>query len=230
MSWDTIDAQQSQWLARYGVTGFTSHSLGIQLIDGTYLVYSPGCKLADSFAETVSDKVSYLLCPNHFHHLGVKEWQKKFPEAKVIASANAVKKLKNKGHKSVEEMTDLAAQLPAGVEIVEVPDSKTGETWVVTKTEKETSWMVCDAFFNWKSKAKNPLMRMVQVMAQAGPGLCLSSIYIRVSIKNKEAYRQWMHQRLQADEPSVLIPCHGEIIRDDHLGGRLSLLVDGRLK
>ena len=80
---------------------FAPHSLARMMVarsaDGLVAI-SPASKMPDAaFAELGRfGKVTALVAPNGFHHLGLPEWKQKFPEAKIYAPAAARARIQKK--------------------------------------------------------------------------------------------------------------------------------------
>lgn len=65
----------------------------VRLNGGQLVVISP-IRMTDELLKAVSKlgAVAYLVSPNSFHHLFIKEWIEKFPDAKVLVVPHIVKK------------------------------------------------------------------------------------------------------------------------------------------
>ena len=66
----------------------------IQLTDGSAWIWSPIALTEElaSYIVKIVGPVKYIVSPNYLHWLFLKEWQEKFPEAKVFASPGLAKR------------------------------------------------------------------------------------------------------------------------------------------
>ncbi|MEM9229371.1 MAG: hypothetical protein AAGB10_07150 [Pseudomonadota bacterium] len=110
----------------------------------------------------------------------------------------------------------LDALLPEGCSIVRPDGLKTGEVWLVVKKAQERMWVVCDSFKGPKGK-----------LGHVGQTVEMLGTFSTYGIKDKVAYAAWLRDRSAADEPSMIIPCHGSMVRSAHLATDVvSLLIN----
>jgi hypothetical protein len=70
-------------------------------------------------------------------------------------------------------------------------------------------------------------MGLLLVILGSSPGLRIGSGF-RWLLRDRAAYRAWLLQLLASQPPTVLVPCHGEILCDPGLPARLRHLVEKR--
>ena len=108
--------------------------------DGHMMVISPPCKASDGVFEDLArfGEVGALVPNNGFHHLGLAEWKRRFPNAKCFADEKAAKRIhkKNPDAPTPRPISELHGLLGDGVWVSVVPDSKCGELWAVAKTSE----------------------------------------------------------------------------------------------
>lgn len=227
--WTAIDEDVGFWTAEYRVPGMPVSSTAIRLDDGGFLVVSPAEALIAPFKAQLDGDARFLLAPNSYHHMGLKPWRAAFPKALAVAARGAQPRLSKQGHQALHSLDELRAACPEHVEIVEVPSTRVGETWVVVKTASGVAWVVCDAFFNMQGRAKNPAMRALSWLLKSAPGLRISGLMKWGGLRDRKVYRAWLLHRLETDAPTILVPGHGDVIRDANLPARLRALIDERL-
>ncbi len=208
---------------------FPLRSVALRLKDGTFLIYSPLKKRAAIDATKALGEPQILLAPNHFHNLGLAPHVKAFENTRIVAAAPAHKRLQAQtGGLLPEPLSLLQAQMPNHARILEPPGTKSGETWIEVDTSKGRIWVICDAFFNVHQAiggVKGAFLKLIQVT----PGLQIGKTFPWLALKDKNAYKKWLLERLEEGPPVVLVPSHGEILRDKALGDRLRTLTQKRL-
>ena len=227
--WEQV-AGSPVWTRSYRIPGLMCRSFAVKLEDGRFLVGSPGPDMAGSFEEELGGEVGFLLAPNSFHHMGLKGWRETFPDAAPVAAPGAHKRLKKKGHAELAGLEAARALLPGGVELVEVPNNRVGEAWLTAEVEGGGRvWVVCDAFFN-NARMPRKLSRKVLVKAlRSGPGLSISRLFSWGALTGRGAYRSWLMERLQRDQPTALVPNHGEILIDPELTPKVAEVIKAHL-
>lgn len=93
-----------------------------------------------------------MLAPNHYHHKGLNEYAQAFPEAKIACSSGAQARLEKQTDLTFDELERLETLLPDGCDFAEPDGLKTGEVWLIVKSEQECMWIVCDSFKGTKGK------------------------------------------------------------------------------
>ncbi len=209
-----IPNHSDAWSAQKGTLRCTA----LRLSDGSLCLYSPVLGLGEE-AEANLDAlggVAYLLAPNHYHHKGLNEYALAFPEAKNVCFDGAQARLEEQTGLTFEGLERLETLLPDGCDFAEPDGLKTGEVWLVVKTEQERLWIVCDSFKGPKGK-----------VGHVGQTVDMLGTFQTYGIKDKKVYTAWLQGRSAADEPTMVIPCHGSIVRSEYLAEDVtSLLVD----
>ena len=229
-SWIPLDEEKQIWTIQYYVPKFKSRSIAIKLKNEGCLVVSPGAHLIQTVEKELPDlgKPKTILIPNSFHHYGISAWLEAYPGIKAVASVQAIRRLSKRGYHSIRSLNLLREELPENIQILEPPGWRAGEVWLRVQMEKRIAWIVADAFFNMPKLSPRFLTRLIQRTAKAAPGLSISRILKWVLIKNRRLYRRWILEQLEKDQPSILVPAHGEIIEDENLPRRLRKLIETR--
>ena len=202
------------WSAQKGTLRCTA----LRLHDESLCLYSPVLGLGKEARASLAalDEVAYLLTPNHYHHKGLNEYADAFPRAKIVCSGGAQARLEKQTGLAFEGLERLTTLLPDGCDLAEPAGLKTGEVWLAVKTEQERLWIVCDSFKGPKGK-----------VGHVGQAVEMLSTFPTYGIKDKDVYAAWLHERSIADEPTMIIPCHGSMVRNEHLAKDVTSLLAG---
>ncbi len=230
-SWSTIDETNGILVADYRVKFFPVpvRSVAFRLPSGGYAVYSPGKGLEAGFP---GERVDYLIAANSLHHLGCKAWQAKFPEARMVAAPAAQARLKRHGHARLADYDSFVrdVELKSEIRIHAVPYIKSGDVIVSLPAKlaaavdaagdaqpagEGRAWLACDTLLNIKTRPKRFWqLWMVKIMGEY-PGLKAPVFLLGLVLKrDRKAYVDWFRTKFAQDEPSILIPSHGEIYVD----------------
>jgi hypothetical protein len=218
------------WTAERDV-GFGWHNgmYVVQLPGGGLLLHSPtrlGQEMMDEIAAL--GPVEILLAPNHFHHLGLPSYRERFPQAAVVCSSVARKRLEKKDHTGLQDLSSVAPLLGSKIKLLAADGCKNGEVFVVIESgASERRWITCDAFFHENRPLKGFKGWVVKKLKTA-PGLCLGGTFKMVGIGDKAAYRQWITQTLAEMPPTEILFSHGEPYRVSSVS-EISALIARRL-
>jgi hypothetical protein len=199
--------------------------------NGKLLAISPasgigaeGLRALDAFG-----KVTAIIAPNGFHYLGIPEWRRAFPEARVFAPEKAKKRIAKKVTAGeIRPLSELGAELPTSVRVVEVPFMKLGETWLEVDTASGPFWYVSDSLFNMKALPDHWLFGRIFKWTKSGPGLSFNGIGALFFLSDKKGYKKWLLQRLANGGPAALISAHGDVVVEPGLGDRLRKMAEQR--
>ncbi len=181
-------------------------------------VVSPVKGLAEQTRASLSGlgPVQFLFAPNHYHNLGLKEYSKAYPDAKLIAPASAIPRLQQLTGLSFSAPDELALALPESMTLLETSGLKTGEHWVRVQANGSTAWIVADAFCGAD-------------MYGDAVGLELLKPFPKFGLGDKDKYLPWLEAQLKHDLPDTLIPCHGSAVQSPKLYEQMLNLVKERL-
>ncbi|MBM4342952.1 MAG: hypothetical protein FJ100_06205 [Deltaproteobacteria bacterium] len=220
-TWDVYDPDLPLAGIRYG--DIKARMLVVGLGDGTLLAVSPGTIDEAAFAEV--DKwgtVTWMLAPNYFHWWGLPVWQKRYPNARIVAHPNALARLRTKVQGlDIGDVSDLRAALPKHVKLHHPPSAKHGETWVQVETAAGRALFVTDGLINEKRLPGFPvgwIMRALGFRAK----LMTNPAFKRFFLRDKAAYKAWVATLLQSEPPARFIPAHGQGFHGPETASRLA--------
>ena len=225
--WIEIEAGRNIWsYNKSSSTFFPMRMIALKLNDGSILVYSPVPSPEGDCLKQLAQfgTVKFLLAPNYFHNLGLRPFLEHFPGSQVVASRQAISRLKKVTGVTAAPTAVIADKLPTGVSVIEPEGLKTGEIWLTANLKLGCAWILCDAFFNINKVPTTPFGFSLRLGGTA-PGLRVSRVFRLIGIKDKSVYRKWLADRAGIDQPKLIIPSHGEILELADLSRRLTQLV-----
>jgi hypothetical protein len=227
--WRAIAGLDGIWQAVAIVEGAPLRSVALRLADGRLAVYSPIRGLgreAHRELAAIGDP-AIVIAPNHYHNLGLKEYAAAYPGVTVVASAVAAPRLRRRCGLEVSDETGLRSALPGHISVMVPPETKNGELWISAEGSGGRAWVVGDAFFNLARTPRSLVGLLLRILG-ISPGLRIGSSF-RWLLKDRAAYRRWLADALGDQRPTMLIPCHGDILAEPALTERLVRLVEERL-
>jgi hypothetical protein len=229
LTWLPVPALDGVWHAERVVNGVPLRSLVVRLADGRVAVHSPirglGRRAHDALAAIGAP--AFLIAPNHFHNLGLREYAAAYPGASVIASPTAAPRVARRCGHEVHTPALLGAALPAGMSLLEPPGTRAGELWLSFESPAGRAWSAGDAFFNIARTPRTPMGLLLRLLGISA-GLRIGASF-RWLVRDRPGYRRWLLDAIAAQRPTTLIPCHGEILADPELPQRLRRLVEQRV-
>ncbi len=209
----SIPGLKNIWCARRGTLRCTA----IKLKGGGLMLFSPVPGLtAPARAQLDSlGKVQFLLAPNHYHNKAMAEYAQAFPEASIVAPQDAQERLTRVTGLQFDDLTSLKRALPQHVKFLVPPGLKTGECWLRVKTQTDVAWIVVDAFYA-RARKSGALETSIPEMLGTFP---------KMGIADKQTYGAWVQAQIGRDQPTIVMPCHGLLIRSVDLPGRLASLM-----
>jgi hypothetical protein len=185
----------------------------IALTGGDLCLFSPVAGLGASARRSLDalGRVAYLLAPNHYHHLGLREYVAAFPGAAVCAAPLAAERLRGVTGLAFGDLSAVAARLPGTMTILQPAGLKTGEVWIHSRAAGCSAWLVVDAI-SGPAKAQ-----------RCDQPECLKTFPI-YGVRDRTAYRAWFTRQLTLDSPTLVVPCHGAVVSAPDLPARLMRL------
>jgi len=206
----------------------TLRAVAVRLQPGFVCVYSPVPHAgAEALRELAALGTPILLAPNAYHTLGVREHIDAFPDAKLVTSPRAASRLRAKTGITAQELRVLEEKLPADVAVHVCPNARNGEVWLSVRRGDQCAWIVGDAFLNFSRLPSGPFGLAMRAL-RMGPGVSIGATF-KWLLRDRRAYREWVLARIAEDRPTVLIPCHGNILADPQLPNLLEALVRRRI-
>ncbi len=186
----------------------------VELGGGDLLIHSPTHvdeRTYDAIAEL--GRPRWLFAPNHFHHLSLDRYQRRFPDAVPIASRGALPRLRRKGHADLVPIDQV--ELPAGIHFL-VPDAtKSGEAWLsIDGGASGPTWIVCDAFFH-ETRPITGVQGFFLRRLNISPDLCIGSTFTLMCISDDAKYAADVRRRIDEEKPARVLFSHGEPLEAD---------------
>ncbi len=205
-----------------GVDGIFTASNGnlqcsaIRLSNGGLCLFSPVPGLGEKTMLSLDriGAVEFLLAPNHYHNKGLSEYQKAFPKAIMCAPPDAHSRLQNITGLKFQGLKKLQDALSDNVKLIFTKGLKTSEVWVRAIGEHHKTWLVVDAFCGPKGKAG----------AIASEPNVLGT-FPKFGVDDRALYFAWVEKQIKMDKPTMIIPCHGNVIANEKLAKSLRLLI-----
>lgn len=229
--WKPIDEGAGIWAHERFKDGVSIlRSTAIRLADGDLAVIGPIREKSEVAREQLRTlgRPAILLAPNHYHNAGLALYTREFADCIVVASATATPRLLKKTPCTIATLDALRARLPDHMSLLEPPGVRTGEVWLRAETSRGVAWVVGDAFFNMRGTPRVFVAVLMRLIGNA-PGLRIGGSFKLLALKNSREYATWLSAQLEADNPTILIPGHGDIVESDDLPDRLRALVAARL-
>jgi len=234
--WHNLESHPEISFGQYIVPNFVSNSVSIKISDTEYVVISPGEPLLSTFLidRHSKDTKIHIIMPNAFHFMGVSAWQMRFSNTTLYASKKAKALLIEKGvaknENDILSLEDKQPPLPENYSILFPPGHRGGDVWLKKQdTHHSSVWITCDSFLNYERLSNQPVARIMQKILNAAPGLKISQVIKWFIFKDKKEFKLWVLDQLELDNPTTLIPSHGEIAKGEDLPNKLQLLVRQRL-
>lgn len=186
----------------------------LELPGGALLVYSPTRDLGDEAHAAIASlgRVAYLVCPNHYHFMGLREWTARYPDAVVCASPQATIRLRKKAATPPDPAAwvRLEQALPPHARLLVPPGTKNGEAWLELDDAPGPVWVVCDAWFNMPHHLGG-IAGVVGRLLRVTAGLRVGATW-RWVLSDVAAYRAWALAALAERRPSLVVPSHGDLV------------------
>jgi hypothetical protein len=226
--WQPIAGITGVWEIRRMHGALPLRAVAVALPDNHVVVYSPvphaGAAAMDQL-QAIGKPI--LLAPNAYHTLGLRDHAAAFEAAPVVASDRAFRRIKDKTKLSVEDLRLLEADLPPHMSLLQPPDLRNGEVWLSIRDANRCVWIVCDAFIHFSRLPASAIGLGLRLL-RMGPGIAIGTTF-KMLVKDRRAYREWLLAKIAEEQPTMLIPCHGQVVDDDQLPARLERLVKSRL-
>ncbi len=213
----------SEFEAVEGVPGISCARKGtlrctaVSLKTGEICLFSPVQGLGDAARASLGGlgAVRFLFAPNHYHNKAIAEYAAAFPDAELVAPEAATPRLEKVTGHTFHGLGRLSATLPATMTLLHPEGLKTGEAWLRVEAEGSVTWVVVDAFCTTKGNAKVAVTETPELLGT----------FPKFGVADAGVYRRWVEERIAADKPDTVIPCHGAIIRSGELHASLRALI-----
>jgi hypothetical protein len=237
-TWHPIPNHPELLFGQYVVPNFASNSVAVKISDTEFVVISPGESLLAPWIEQFSNNIKlHIILPNAYHHIGVKAWLAAFDDVTLYASELAITQLKTKGFSqtSILALEQTQPPLPLGYDVLFPPGHRAGDIWVRKQYSdsgdavNQSTWITCDSFLNYERLSHQPVARLMQTILGAAPNLKISQIVKWFILTNRQTFKAWALDLLKSDNPTTLIPSHGEVRSNSKLAQEIHHLIQQRL-
>ncbi len=227
--WNIIDASAGVLSCTYSFSkGATANCFTARMASGGLAVISPPSVFTDALLEELTKfgPVEAIVANNGFHHLGVGPWRRRFPSARCFAAPGAIQRINKKSRDAgeLEPLRELAPLLAEGVEVVETPSSRCGETWARARVEGGYAWYASDLLANMPLPSSF-FLRLLFKWTGSGPGYKPFNLAHKLILKDRKATLRAMLEDVRAHPPSVMVPGHGELLRADTIADETEALL-----
>lgn len=219
--WQVFDEDLPILTYEYSFGPDHANALAVGIPGGIAVVSAP-CRVDDSaFAELAKrGPVKALIASNAFHHMGLPEWQRRFPEAALFAPAQSIARVERRSKLGgIRPLADLAPLAGPGVEFLDMPHYKTGEVLVRMTTARGVAWYLTDVVLNFEKAPGGAIGGLLFRALNTAPGLKFNNVASTFMMRDKKAVKRWLAAEYDRAPPRFLIPAHGPIVAcaaDDH--------------
>jgi len=229
MPWKPIDGERVFTFEYPFGGGGRAHSCAIRGRPGELIVLSPPCGLTDAdFAEIEKQgRPVALVATNGYHHLGLPEWHRRYPEAKLYAPAKAAARIRKK-HADLpafQAMSTLSGVCPHDVVVYEPPGMRIPDVAARVATSKGWLWSFNDTVMN-HPKLPPGLFGKVMKWTDSGPGFKVARFFTLIALNDKKAFKSWLLGELAKAPPALVVPSHGLPVLDADEAGHLPEMVE----
>lgn len=178
-----------------------------------WAIVSPPCGVDESVYTGLGGEVTALIATNGFHHMGLPEWQARFPKATVHAAPKAAKRIhkKQKGL-SIRGLEELAERFGDRAQVATTPGkARIPDTHAFVSTEDGVVWYGADTINNTPKLPKGVFGFLFKVTG-SGPGLTVNHLVLKIFGIDKKALRPWLLERLEGGPIQGFVPGHGDLL------------------
>ena len=212
--WTVFDADLPVLTHTYSVGFAVSHALAVGGAQGL-IVMSPPYRAAASVFEDLErhGKVRALVASNAFHHMGIPEWKRRYPNAAVFAPAQSLARVRRKtGLDDIAPLARATAIAGPAVHLIDMPYLRMGEALVQMRTARGVAWYVTDIILNLREPPRHPLFGWIYKVTGSAPGLRFNRATGVFMVRDRRALERWIAAQLEADKPRWIIPTHGHVV------------------
>lgn len=212
--WKIFDAATPVLTFDYSFGPGRATALAVGGRDGL-LVASPPCRVAEGVFTDLAPfgEVGALVASNAFHHMGLPEWKRRYPDAALFAPAQSIARVERQsGMSGIRPLADAAAIAGPALELIDMPHYRTGELLLRVKTGRGLVWYVTDVIMNLPVLPDHPVVRLLFKVTGSAPGLRFNNVGPTFMVRDRKALRRWLADEVRKAPPAWLIPAHGRIL------------------
>ncbi|HEX3594302.1 MAG TPA: hypothetical protein VHU80_04350 [Polyangiaceae bacterium] len=233
MTWQTLEPDRA-WMLSYAFDkkGNSANSCAVKLREGELLVICPAAGVSQSdFAEIEKHgRPAAIVAPNAYHHLGIPEWSRRYPEAKLYASSSAARRIAKKypDARAFQSLSDLATVLPSDVVVLEPPGMRIPDVMARVATPSGWLWSMNDTVMNIPQLPAG-FFGKVMKWTDSGPGFKVARFFTMMALKEKRRFKEWWLEELGKAPPSKVTTGHGAPVLDSSVAAKLPDMVKNAL-
>ena len=212
--WKIFDADAPILTYEYSFGPGTANALAVGTERGLFVVSPPRGVGAGVFGDLSRyGPVTALVASNAFHHMGIPEWKKRFPDAAVYAPVQSIARVERKtkltGIRPVAEASSAAAPR---LELIDMPHYKTGEALARIRSGRGLVWYITDFALNMPKLPAHLVARLLFGLSGSAPGLKFNNIGSLFMVRDKAALKRWLAAKFDENPPRWLIATHGNVV------------------
>jgi hypothetical protein len=234
MAWKTLDSERA-WALDYAFDkkGAMANCCAIKLRDGELMILSPALGVSEAdFSEIEKHgRPVALVATNGFHHLGLPEWHKRYPAAKLYASTPAAARITKKHNGQLgafEPLAKLSEVCPSDVVILEPPNMRIPDVMARVSTSGGWLWSFNDTVMNIPIVPPG-LFGKIMKWTDSVPGFKVARFFTMMSLKDKPGFKRWFLAELEKAPPARVITGHGPPILDGAVASQLPSMVQAAI-
>lgn len=214
--WEPLSSDGRVLGLKYSFGPGTANTMAAQLDDGSWMVISPAAGPSEAALEALGakGKVSALVAPNAFHHLGQKAWREHFPAAISYAATGSLKRLGSKSpgvpYRPIEELP-----LGNGVHVHQFAGMKQPDLLFDVATADGAVWFAGDLISNTQTEDLGWLPRTIFGLMGGGPGYRFNPVPSMVYLADKGQWKAAARAAFADTPPACVFPAHGDPVRQD---------------
>lgn len=196
---------------------------------GKLAIFSPPSRLGPTAYDELEayGEVSVIIAPNGFHHLGLLDCCRRYPDAKLFAPDAAAKRIAKK-QPSLRPFTpwgELSQHLAGGLTVMVPPKMRHPDVVAYLDTDDGAVWYFNDLIGNVQKMSFNAVLKFALNTAGFKTGFNVNKLIVRMLVKDKKAFKQWLLEALAKHPPSKLIVGHGPHVAHAGLGEDVERMV-----
>ncbi len=215
-AWERVDEAGRVRRWEYAIGAARANAVAIEVGDAWVVISPP----TDGVGRSALDRlgtVTAIVAPNGFHRAGVAAAEAHWPTATIHCDPRGQQRIAQvcRDPARVQPLTELAARLPADVEIFVPPFLKRPDTIARVSTEAGVVWCFNDLVINidrfpggWSSRLMlRALGFRTQLMVNPVGGRHLFP-------GDRKALAAWLGEELARMPATALVTGHGPVVRD----------------
>lgn len=233
-AWTCLDEDVGVWARTYAFnsSGGYSNTFVVRTGARELMIISPpnGMRPDDFESLEAHGRITAIVAPNGFHHLGLPEWIRRYPGAGVFANAKAAKRIAKK-HPTLPPLRpieELAAQLPEHVAVFDGPDMKVPDVFARVEVDGGYIWYSNDVLVNMPKLPSNPIVKAMFKWTRSGPGFVVNRLVMKF-LRGGPAFGPWLKREIAEHPPKVVVPGHGFAVVEGDVAAQTRAVLEAGL-